>query len=85
MATRNVNPVPVFSQNQDSHPQQLFSLFSMLSLPRRSRPNSDKCRLIVDNRLFWAFEPIDANMSWMFLPEGAHVRRLANCLILTAD
>ncbi|TDR76429.1 hypothetical protein [Paludibacterium purpuratum] len=85
MATRNGNAVAVFSQNPDSRQQQLLSLISVLCLPRGSRANSDECRLIVDSRLPWAFEPIDANTSWMYLPKAAHVRELAGCLVLTAD
>ncbi|TDR82862.1 hypothetical protein [Paludibacterium purpuratum] len=77
--------VPVFSQNPDSRQQQLFSLISMLCTPRRSRPNSDECRLIVDSRLPWAFEPIDGNTSWLYLPQAAQARKLAGCLVLTAD
>ncbi|TDR73357.1 hypothetical protein [Paludibacterium purpuratum] len=46
---------------------------------------SDECRLIVDSRLEWAFEPIDANTSWMYLPRATQVREVAGCLVLTAD
>ncbi|TDR80637.1 hypothetical protein [Paludibacterium purpuratum] len=77
--------VPVFSQNPDSRQQQLFSLISMLCTPRGSRPNSDECRLIVDSRLPWAFERIDADTSWIYLPKAAQARELAGCLVLTAD
>ncbi|TDR76629.1 hypothetical protein [Paludibacterium purpuratum] len=85
MAAVDSKTVPVFSQNPDSRQQQLLSLISVLCLPRHSRPNSDECRLIVDSRLPWAFEPIDANTSWLYLPQAAHVRTLAGCWVLTAD
>ncbi|TDR71080.1 hypothetical protein [Paludibacterium purpuratum] len=85
MVADHVKVAPVFSSNQDSRQQQLFSLISVLSSPRRSRANSDECRLIVDSRLFWALEPLDSNMSWMFLPKAAQARSLAGCLVLTAD
>ncbi|TDR81524.1 hypothetical protein [Paludibacterium purpuratum] len=85
MATRNGNAVPISSSNPDSRQQQLLSLISMLCLPRGSRPNSDECRLIVDSRLPWAFEPIDGGTSWLYLPQAAQARKLAGCLVLTAD
>ncbi|TDR72020.1 hypothetical protein [Paludibacterium purpuratum] len=85
MVAIDSNAVPVFSQKQDSRQHQLFSLISMLCTPHQPRPNSDECRLVVDSRLFWAFEPIDAGMTWMVLPQVAHARHLANCLVLTAD
>ncbi|TDR80536.1 hypothetical protein [Paludibacterium purpuratum] len=85
MATQDGNATLVSFPNPDSRQQQLLSLISVLCLPRGSRPNSDECRLIVDSRLPWAFEPIDASTSWMYLPKAAHVRTLAGCLVLTAD
>jgi len=56
-----------------------------LCTTRNPRPKSDVCRLIVDSRLPWAFEPIDANTSWLYLTECARVRNLAGCLVLAAD
>jgi len=64
---------------------QLFSLISVLCTTRNPRPKSDVCRLIVDSRLQWAVEPIDANTSWLYLTETARVRNLAGCLVLAAD
>ncbi|TDR73803.1 hypothetical protein [Paludibacterium purpuratum] len=85
MATQDGNATLVSFPNPDSRQQQLLSLISVLCLPRRSRPNSDECRLIVDSRLPWAFEPIDGNTSWLYLPKAAQARSLAGCLVLTAD
>ncbi|TDR82729.1 hypothetical protein [Paludibacterium purpuratum] len=85
MVAHNLKAVPVFSQNPDSRQQQLLSLISVLHTPRPRRPNSDACRLVVDSRLFGAFEPLDTNMSWLYLPNAAQARHLAGCLVLTAD
>ena len=84
MATQDGNALSLFSSNQDSRQQQLFSLISVLCAPRQSDPNSDACHLIVDSRLPWAFEPLDANTSWLYLPQAAQARQVAGCLILTA-
>ena len=84
MATQDGNAVRIFSSNQDVRQQQLFSLISVLCAPRQSVPNSDLCRLIVDSRLPWAFKPIDANTSWIYLPGAAQAHQVAGCLILTA-
>ncbi|TDR81582.1 hypothetical protein [Paludibacterium purpuratum] len=85
MAAENGNAVPILSSNPDARQQQLLSLISVLCLPRANRQNSDECRLIVDSRLPWAFEPIDANTSWLYLPKAAQARHMAGCLVLTAD
>ncbi|TDR82720.1 hypothetical protein [Paludibacterium purpuratum] len=85
MVAHDGNAVPISSSNQDFRQQRLLSLISVLCLPRQSHPNSDEYRLVVDSRLFWAFEPLDSHMSWMVLPKAVQARRLAGCLILTAD
>jgi hypothetical protein len=85
MATRNGKAVPLFCSEQSSRQQQLFSLISRLCVPRQSSLNSDVCRLIVDSRLSWSFERIDADRSWMYLPEAVEARLVAGCLILSAD
>ncbi|TDR82616.1 hypothetical protein [Paludibacterium purpuratum] len=85
MATQDGNATLVSFPNPDSRQQQLLSLISVLCLPRASRPNSDKCRLIVDSRLPWAFERIDGSTSWMYLPNAAQARHMAGCLVLSAD
>ncbi|TDR80196.1 hypothetical protein [Paludibacterium purpuratum] len=84
MAICDSNAPLVFFPNQDSRQQRLFSLIAQQCVPRGSRPNSDECRLIVDSRLSWAFEPIDADTSWLYLPEAAQARHIAGCLVLTA-
>lgn len=67
------------------HQPQLFSLISVLCAPHDSPPDSDRCRLIVDGRLPWAVAPADAQSSWLYLPQAARWRRIADCWVLTAD
>ena len=85
MAEKHSNAIHRISSNQHFQQQQLFSLISMLSAPRRTRRDSDVCRLIVDSRLQWAVEPIDGESSWLYLPEAAQARTVAGCTVLTAN
>ena len=85
MAERNSNPFFGSSSNQSPRNEQLFYLVSRLCAPRSRRPQPDVCRLIVDSRLPWAFEPIDGESSWLYLPRAAQSRQLAGCLVLSAD
>jgi hypothetical protein len=43
------------------------------------------CRLVVDSRLPWAFEPIDGNSSWLYLPEAVRARNVAGVMVLSAE
>ena len=83
MAIEQGNTLHVVSSNPHLRQLHLFSLISQLCAPRRDRPDSDNCRLIVDSRLAWAVEPIDGGSSWLYVPEGARVRKVADCLVLT--
>jgi hypothetical protein len=85
MAIQERNAVHAVSTNPHQRQLLLFSLISQLCAPRPSVPDSDLCRLIVDSRLDWGVEPIDANSSWLYLPSAARARQLAGCLVLTAD
>jgi len=85
MANIDLSAVHAFPSNQHLRQLQLFCLISQLCAPRQSRPDADICRLIVDSRLPWAVEPIDGNTSWLYIPEAAHAKTLAGCLVLTAD
>jgi hypothetical protein len=85
MAEVEFNSVHDLSSNQYLRQLSLFSLISQLCPPRQSRPDAGLCRLILDSRLHWAIEPIDGNTSWLYLPQAAHVKKLAGCLVLTAD
>ncbi|MBV8046402.1 MAG: hypothetical protein JO171_04590 [Paludibacterium sp.] len=85
MAVVNTNAVPVSPSNRHFRQEQLLSLISVLCAPRQIHPNPDICRLIVDSRLAWRAEPIDANTSWLYLPVAARAREVAGCLVLTAD
>jgi hypothetical protein len=85
MANVECNSVHSFSSNKHLRQQHLFSLISMLCAPRQSIPASDMCRLIVDSRLSWAVEPIDGRSSWLYLSGAAQARKIADCLVLSAD
>ena len=81
MANAECNSVYSFSSNRHLRQQHLFSLISELCAPRRSLPETDMCRLIVDSRLPWAVEPIDGDTSWLYLrsPCGCGNRRVCGC------
>ena len=85
MANAECNSVHSFSSNKHLRQQHLFSLISALCAPRRSLPETDMCRLIVDSRLSWAVEPIDGDTSWLYLPKPARMRQQAGVWVLTAD
>lgn len=85
MAATQFNAIHRLSSNQALHQQTLFSLISVLCAPRRTRSDSEVCRLIVDSRLPWAVEPIDGESSWLYLPHAAHAHKIAGCMVLTAD
>ena len=85
MAKIHGKAVPVVSPNRNFHQPQLFSLISVLCAPREQPFSVAECRLIVDSRLSWSTVPIDAERSWLYLPEAARARQVAGCLILTAD
>jgi hypothetical protein len=85
MAVQDRSAFHAVSTNPHQRQLLLFSLISQLCAPRPSVPDSDFCRLIVDSRLDWGVEPIDANTSWLYLPRAARARQLAGCLVLTAD
>ena len=85
MAKRDSSSIQCLSSNQQLRQLQLFSLVSMLCVPRRSAPEPDVCRLIVDSRLEWAVNPIDGESSWLYLPHAARARHLAGCTVLTVD
>jgi len=85
MAVVNTKAVASFPSNQHFRQEQLLSLISVLCPPRELRRNPDVCRLIVDSRLAWRAEPIDAHTSWLYLPVAARAREVAGCLVLTAD
>ena len=84
MAVQDSNLFFNCTPSQQQRQQQLFCLISQLCVPRFARPESDVCRLIVDSLLQWAFEPIDGESSWLYLPEAAHAQKLAGCLVLSA-
>jgi len=63
----------------------LFSLISVLCAPRQQRADPNLCRLIVDARLAWSRASADGERAWLYLPEAVRARRVAGCLILTAD
>ena len=85
MAVCDTTTVELLSSNQPLRQRQLFSLISVLCEPRQRRSKSDLCRLVVDSRLQWAVEPIDGNSSWLYLPEAARTRKVAGCLVITAE
>jgi len=85
MAKQDINRVIHLPTAFSPRESQLFSLISVLCTTRNPRPKSDVCRLIVDSRLQWAIEPIDADTSWLYLTETARVRKIAGCLVLAAD
>jgi hypothetical protein len=85
MANAHPNVIHRISTNQSFRQLQLFSLISRLCAPREDIPKSDVVRLIVDSRIPWAVEPVDGNSSWLYVPQAAHARQLAGCIVLTAD
>ena len=85
MANIHGNSVYSFSTNQHQRQLRLISLISELCAPRRGIPEPDMCRLVVDSRLPWAFEPIDGHSSWLYLPEAVRARNMAGVIVLSAD
>jgi hypothetical protein len=83
----NVNGNSVYSSFSNQHQRQLrlISLISELCAPRRGIPEPDMCRLVVDSRLPWAFEPIDGNSSWLYLPKAVRARNVAGVMVLSAE
>ena len=84
MATHECKAVHVISPNQRFRQEQLLSLIAQICEPRHSRSSVDICRLVVDSRLSWGSQPIDARSSWLYLSQPAQVREVAGCLVLTA-
>jgi hypothetical protein len=85
MAKQNDNRVLHLPTAFSPRESLLFPLIPVLCTTPNPRPKSDVCRLIVDSRLPWTFEPIDANTSWLYLTETARERNLAGCLVPAAD
>ena len=85
MAVQQGKPLHIRSSNRPLRQRQLFNLISQLCEARRAHFAPGRCRLIVDSRLAWAVEPIDGERAWLYLPETARVRKVAGCLVLTAD
>ncbi|MBV8047552.1 MAG: hypothetical protein JO171_10375, partial [Paludibacterium sp.] len=53
--------------------------------PRAGQADPGICRLIVDSRLPWASLRVDSERSWLYFPEVVRTRRVAGCVILTAE
>ncbi|MBV8646368.1 hypothetical protein [Paludibacterium sp.] len=85
MAVCHRTAIPSAASNRDLQQLPLFTLISELCAPRKGQADPGVCRLIVDSRLPWASLRVDAERSWMYLPDGVRTRRVAGCLILTAD
>ncbi|MBV8048896.1 MAG: hypothetical protein JO171_17235 [Paludibacterium sp.] len=73
------------ASNRDLQQLPLFSLIAELCAPRKGHADPDVCRLIVDSRLPWSALRVDSERSWLYLPEGIRTRRVAGCVILTAE
>ena len=85
MGSIECNSVHSSFSNQHQRQLRLISLISELCAPRRGIPEPDMCRLVVDSRLPWAFEPIDGHSSWLYLPEAVRARNMAGVMVLSAD
>ena len=73
-----------FSPNFPYHQRQLFALISTLVAPQARLAPERLCRLIVDNDLAWSRLETDEGKHWLYLREPAAVRKIADCLFLTA-
>ena len=85
MATCHGTAVPSPRSNHDLRQLPLFSLISELCAPRAGHADPNVCRLIVDSRLDWSALRVDSERSWLYLPEVVRTRRVAGCMILTAE
>ncbi|MBV8049162.1 MAG: hypothetical protein JO171_18585 [Paludibacterium sp.] len=85
MAVFHGTATPSPRSNHDLRQLPLFSLISELCAPRAGRTDPNVCRLIVDSRLPWSSLRVDSERSWLYLPEDVRTRRVAGCLILTAE
>ncbi|MBV8047207.1 MAG: hypothetical protein JO171_08650 [Paludibacterium sp.] len=73
------------ASNRDLQQLPLFSLIAELCAPRKDHTDPDVFRLVVDSRLPWSSLRVDAERSWIYLPEGVRTRRVAGCVIITAE
>ncbi|MBV8048677.1 MAG: hypothetical protein JO171_16130 [Paludibacterium sp.] len=85
MATRHRTVTHTAVSNRDLQQLPLFSLISELCAPHAGRADPDVCRLIIDSRLPWSSLRVDSERSWLYFPEVVRTRRVAGCMILTAD
>ncbi|MBV8047858.1 MAG: hypothetical protein JO171_11925 [Paludibacterium sp.] len=85
MATGHRTATHSIVSNRDLQQLPLFSLISALCAPRAGQADPNVCRLIVDSRLPWSSLRVDSERSWLYFPEAVRTRRVAGCVILTAD
>ncbi|MBV8047076.1 MAG: hypothetical protein JO171_07990 [Paludibacterium sp.] len=85
MATCHRTATPTAVSNRDLLQLPLFSLISELCAPRAGQADPGVCRLIIDSRLPWSSLRVDSEHSWMYLPQPVRTRRVAGCVILTAE
>ncbi|MBV8045513.1 MAG: hypothetical protein JO171_00040 [Paludibacterium sp.] len=85
MATCHRTATPSIRSNHDLQQLPLFSLISKLCPPRNGHTDPDVFRLVIDSRLPWSSLRVDAERSWLYLPEAVRTRRVAGCVILTAE
>ncbi|MBV8046556.1 MAG: hypothetical protein JO171_05360 [Paludibacterium sp.] len=85
MAISHRTAIPTAASNRDLRQLPLFALISELCAPRAGQADPGICRLIVDSRLPWASLRVDSERSWLYFPEVVRTRRVAGCVILTAE
>ncbi|MBV8047143.1 MAG: hypothetical protein JO171_08325 [Paludibacterium sp.] len=85
MAICHRTATPTAVSNRDLRQLPLFALISELCAPRAGQADPGVCRLIVDSRLPWSSLRVDSEQSWMYLPQPVRTRRVAGCVILTAE